>query len=74
MNWYYIGLGIFTLIVAFLVWRRSDKIARNNNEVSRSLFRGLAPDMDPDAPKFSAVIIGLLGIALVVLGAFGIWL
>lgn len=74
MNWHYFGVGAFALVVAFLVWRRSDKIARNNNEMSRFVFRGLAPDVDSDAPKVSAVIVGLVGIALIVLGALGIWL
>ena len=74
MNWYYVGVGIFALIMAFLAWRRSNKLARNNNELSRFLFRGLAPDMDPDAPKASAVIVGLGGITLIVLGVLGVWL
>lgn len=74
MNWHYIGVGMFALVVAFVLWKRSGKIARNNNALSRFLFRGLAPDIDPDAPKASALIVAGVGVALIVLGCLGIWL
>ena len=74
MNWYSVGVGAIALIVACLLWRRADKITRNQNEMSRFVFRGLAPDMNPVAAKASGVIVGLGGVTLIVLGLFGLWL
>lgn len=74
MNWYYIGLGLFALTIAVLLWLRADKVARNQDEIARFLFRGLAPDTDPLGVKASGVLVGMGGIALIVLGLFGRWL